>query len=1091
MLKAQFQELILGDGGLTQFIKILLDLGTNILKFANSDVGQLIIKTTLLVGTFSLLKSGVSLVTKTIGNSIKEFIAYQTALATMNGITVTSLKALTVGLLASAQAWAISPFGMVTIAVGGILLIAEGFKKLTGYLQEQSEALSKTTEEYENTKKEIESTQSELDSVNEKIKKINAENGIKTTRDGELEKLQAEREELELKVALLKEEQATKAQDLYSEAKDSLEKRTASKYNNLETGYTEFGQKYEIPDYVYQYQELDTAVEKMKQYEQEIDNLRSKMDTLREANQNGSDEYKNLSEQLNTAKNNLNDTRKYASKLADSMEDQVKGIDAVDDGYDDLSDSQKKLYNNTKKSLNGWKNYADKMKDVEDESDKASNSMYDLGVYSSESMNSMNDATSDSQQIISDLASEIDNITNAYQTAVDAQYEYNQQGYLSVDTYSQLMQLAPQYLAMMIDENGQLYANANATNVAYQAKVYEMGITAARAQIQLADSLANEAGAYASLGSAASSSVPSVYSLLEAELKLKKATMDDADYNALVKNINAISLMTKQTMDNVKYTTNSIKPTQASTNATKGNTGANKGNTGARKANTDAIKNQTNALKKQKEALEEEADALEKQIDDYEIVIDYVKDLLKEEQEAVEEQKDKQLEAIQDKIDALEKEQEAFEENIDKQVEALEKQRDETESYWDEQIDAIQNANDALEENMELQKLQEALATAKSQKIKVFKNGRFVYAEDDEEITKAEQDLADYEQQLAVQRQIEELERLKEEALNSLDKQIEELENYRDRQKENYDKQLKDLQDHYDKVEEEYDKRIKQYDEWLEEFEDMLEASSKRHAKILYNELVNEKGNWDDRIDALSNFVKKYESKKNQLDKIKTQIEAIDKKIKSIQSKAKTSYNTTKNYANLAKGYANDAVSYASKANKAVSQAKSAEARADQIRRNVIKSIQDGTFYKKLYNDVKKSDPDSPLLPILKTATFATGTYEVQDNQIALVADPMRPSNRELIVGSKINKGAGVLTSLKKGTGVVPSGRNLTENLVKLAQWSQSGGIERTFSYITKSFSRNVNIENLNLPYVKNGEDFIEYLQKNFFNDAIQFGNIR
>src|SRR5699024_10792831 len=109
-------------------------------------------------------------------------------------------------------------------------------------------------------------------------------------------------------------------------------------------------------------------------------------------------------------------------------------------------------------------------------------------------------------------------------------------------------------------------------------------------------------------------------------------------------------------------------------------------------------------------------------------------------------------------------------------------------------------------------------------------------------------------------------------------------EDYRDKTNDNYEQQLEDLQNYYDKVEAEYDKRIQQYDDWLEQFEDMLEASSKRHAQILYNELVGEQGNWNARIKALSTFVKNYEAKKNQLDGIKSQIEAIDDKIKALES---------------------------------------------------------------------------------------------------------------------------------------------------------------------------------------------------------------
>lgn len=979
-----------------------------------------------------------------------------------------------VALKETTVAWATSPLGMGAIAVASLLAIKEAIEYVYEAFDRNVEKLNELNSAYESQNQTVDNTQKSLDEVRSKIEEINNLNGLDITDEQELQNLKLEEAVLENQLRIEQEKLDTQRKQLEAQAQKTLTSQAV--IGGQQIGGSSVGATYQV--------ETATPTEALAKYTEEIQKSQSTINSylqekqkLIDAGKTEEDEYDNLNKKIADEIAIRDEARENAADYADIINDAIKNLDEESDLYKDVQDILNDYLDTTD-------NVKDSLEDTGDEADDTASKMYDLGSYSSDAMSSMNDATSDSQQIISDLASEIDNITSAYQTAVDAVYEYNQQGYLSVDTYSQLMQLAPQYLAMMIDENGQLYANADATTIAYQAKVYEMGITAARAQIQLADSLAGEAGAYAALGSAAAGSTPSVYSLLEAELKLKRATLDDADYNALVKNINAISNLTKSTMANAKATTASIKPTNAST-------GATKKNTGARKGNADATKAQTDALKRQKQALEEEADALEKQIDDYEIVIDYVKDLLKEEQEALEEQKEAELDAIQDKIDALEEEQEAMEENVDAQIDALEKQRDEQEQYWDDQINAIKDANDALEENMELQRLQEALASAKSQKVKVLKGGKFVYAEDEEAISKAEQELADYEMQLAVQRQIEELERLKEEALSSLDKQIDELEKYRDEANKNYEQQLKDLQDHYDKVEAEYDIRIKQYDKWLKQFEDMLEASSKRHAEILYNELVGEQGNWDARIKALGTFVKNYEKKKNELNNIKSQIEAIDNRIQSLNNSSRNALNTMNARLNNAKNIQSQMNAIANKT-------------IEKFRYQAVDKNGNVVYITKKYNDNTsawrdmsswiKSNPrlsgDVKSYESLVTR-YAKGSYSVPDDQIALVADPLRPSNRELVVGSKVNKGDGILTSLKKGSGVIPAGRNLTENLVNLARWSSNGGFERTFNTMNQSSSKNVHIENINLPNVSNGEEFVRYLETNFVNDSLQFANIR
>ena len=391
---------------------------------------------------------------------------------------------------------------------------------------------------------------------------------------------------------------------------------------------------------------------------------------------------------------------------------------------------------------------------------------------------------------------------------------------------------------------------------------------------------------------------------------------------------------------------------------------------------------------------------------------------------------------------------------------------------------------------MELQRLQEALANAKTQKVKVLKDGRFVYAEDEAAISKAEQELADYEMQLAVQRQIEELESLKEEALNSLDKQIEELENYRNETKKNYDQQLEDLQNHYDAVESEYDKRIGQYDQWLEQFEDMLEASSKRHAELLYNELVGEQDNWDDRIKALSNFVNNYEAKKNQLDNIKSEINSITNQISSLESSSRTSLNNLTNSLIRAQNINSEIKELA---NQSITKYRYYAIGENGEIVHVTGRFNDSTSAWKDMDKWIKENPDlsnSVKSYEAKVEKYAQGIYEVPNDQIALVADPKNPSSRELVVGSKINN-YGVITSLKKGTGVIPSGRNLTENLVNLAKWSQNKNFDKIFSTNNTENSNVINIENINLPQVQNGNDFINYLKDNFLTDSIQISTLR
>lgn len=1091
---------MLGDGGLSTFLKMLVDSGTMILKFANSDIGQAIIKLVALKATFDLLNKGFNSFLA-FGTKLEMlqggFTEAQIASALLNkefvGLDV-AIQAVGANILKTTKAWIVSPFGQVALVVGGIIAIKEIVDKLTVSFEEQKESLNNANKEYENASNQAETTKQKLEEVKDKIDKINSLDGINITDNEELSKLQAEKEELEYILAIEEERKRVAKEKAEQEALATLNKQVEDKdaFGSVTVGGGAKGFENEIIGSGTSVEALSNLTEKMKVLNTELADAKNKREELARAGESETSEYKKISAEVEKLENDYNNLSKKSLDYADVLKDSGKNLDKNSKKYKKVEGALQDYADVTGEHIDLLDDESKATKEQEKNAD-ALGSTYD--TVSSDSLSKMNDATKDQQDLIKDLASNIDEITNAYQTAVNAIAEYNNQGYLSVDTYSQLMQVAPQYLATLIDENGQFYANADGVTTLYQAQIYEMGVTAARAQVNLASKLSDEAGAYANLGNQAINASGGIWELLKVEMaeKIARVKENPEDYKALQNRINAINELTQSTIKNAKVTTNSVKPV-------KQNTGAHKKNTGARKKNADATKAQTSALKAQKKALEDEAKALEKQIDDYEIVIDYVKDLLKEEQEAIEEQKDKELDAIKEKMEALEEEQDAFNDNLDKQIEALEDKRDEQEEYWDAQIDSIRNANEELEENIRLQELQEAVARARAKKRKVFKDGKFVYAQDDEEITKAEQELMDYQQQLAVQKQIKELEKLKEEALNSLDNQIQELEDYKDKTNQNYEQQLKDLQNYYNKVELEYDKRIKQYDVWLKQFEDMLNASAKRHAQILYNELVGEQGNWDARIKALSRFVDDYDAKKRQLDGIKNQINAITNQISGLESRARTMQ------ANI-NGIAGDAQRKINALNSLNNQANSMKPKSSFVGRVKDKNgivvqrtnrtdsrdgaLSQARLWERTNAHWLKGMGFSPTSTDVETVFYNKGTLSTPKDEIAVIGDPARPSNRELVIPPKLNKGDGVLTNLKAGTGVIPHGKNLTENLINLARWSQNGGLQSAVNNNSSSPSYNFTIENINLPQIQNGEQFVEYLQNNFVNDAIQYSNIR
>lgn len=196
-------------------------------------------------------------------------------------------------------------------------------------------------------------------------------------------------------------------------------------------------------------------------------------------------------------------------------------------------------------------------------------------------------------------------------------------------------------------------------------------------------------------------------------------------------------------------------------------------------------------------------------------------------------------ESLESQIEQLEKQQDVYEKffsymgnRIQDEIDALEKQRDEEEAYWDAKIDALETQNDAIERQIQLEQLQSALAAAKQSKVMVYKDGKFQYMEDIDAISEAQLDLESYQREEALRQEVENLERLKEQALASIDEQIAGWEEYKE--------EWTSVVDHY---QEEQDRLLIEQELGIE----------------LEGEL------WRERLDNLADYVAEYQSLMSQL----------------------------------------------------------------------------------------------------------------------------------------------------------------------------------------------------------------------------------
>lgn len=211
----------------------------------------------------------------------------------------------------------------------------------------------------------------------------------------------------------------------------------------------------------------------------------------------------------------------------------------------------------------------------------------------------------------------------------------------------------------------------------------------------------------------------------------------------------------------------------------------------------------------------------------------------KDAEEAAQAQKKAAEEAAQAQKEALEKQKEDFEtavnyviKQIDEEIDKLQDLRDQTEQYYDDKIDAVNKANDALEDQIQHEELLNNLAKAKDKQLYVFQNGQFQYVQDVEAIASAQAELDAYERDKALQKEVENLETLKEQALASIDKQIEGWKKYK------------------------------------EQWESVTTQYQEQQEKLLAEQVLGidtEQKNWETRLDNVQSFVDKYNSILNNL----------------------------------------------------------------------------------------------------------------------------------------------------------------------------------------------------------------------------------
>lgn len=161
--------------------------------------------------------------------------------------------------------------------------------------------------------------------------------------------------------------------------------------------------------------------------------------------------------------------------------------------------------------------------------------------------------TEDSVSLNKELNDSLDKIQSAYQIASTAIEEYNENGYISVDTFQSLMELEPEYLNLLMDENGTLALTSENLYKLTEARINDLAAKQASTLVDSVTKLGSEAEQLDYLTQSTKEATESTWGLVYAKIAEAQAagTISDDVAGRLKSRVDAYQTWAKNTIDGI------------------------------------------------------------------------------------------------------------------------------------------------------------------------------------------------------------------------------------------------------------------------------------------------------------------------------------------------------------------------------------------------------------------------------------------------------------------------------------------------------------------------------------------------------------
>ena len=486
----------------------------------------------------------------------------------------------------------------ISLAIGGIIW---AWNQLTKAEENNRQKLDDLKSKYEEFESKIKSIQDEMATTAQRIAELNAKDNLTFVEQEELDRLRETNDELKRQQDLLEQSKKLAQNDVNKQFAKTMKKDVddTGEYTHYHTpflgadngtwktwswssiwrdlGSMGMGVDYSTSERSYieqqfqQYESLKdqyanaTTQKDKDRIDKQIKEIETYLNDKSQQWLTDSDGIGYITNPQNDDERNVNEYLDYINDFRDRVAIETGGTDAKYNAFtrilnkDEFSDIKSQLESlGDVGELTG-----EKIKDLIPVGSELYNKLVSLGVIAEDdsswygnlanTFNKVTEAADTNSIALKELNDSLDKIQSAYQVASTAIEEYNENGYLSVDTFQSLMELEPEYLGLLMDENGNLQITTESLQQLTKARIKDLAVKQAMDLVDSVTALGTEQQQLDYLKVSTDGLTKSTWALVYAKIAEAKAagTISDKVADDLIARVNAYKTWADSATDGV------------------------------------------------------------------------------------------------------------------------------------------------------------------------------------------------------------------------------------------------------------------------------------------------------------------------------------------------------------------------------------------------------------------------------------------------------------------------------------------------------------------------------------------------------------